>query len=312
MLGSRVNIDRASVESDLERMDVVVPVKNTKDNWEECLDSFYREIPINRLLIGDGGSTDNTIGTAKKYPRVKVFDQSRFKSLSFRIKQLIDEVETEWFVYLHSDVSLPRHWYEEMCKYREKWDWFECKRVLVYHFEREVKGSFESPRAYSGSQMGRKEAFKNIKHLEDDYGYRMEDLLFQELVENGGFKYGKVPTTFHYHHVVRPSDETSTHAVKFRIKEETTKEWKIDVAKDMVGGFIKYMSPEKKDNVETVNANVRKLRMWNAWDQEEWEKLIQQANPAWTGKIESTLKSFTINTYIRIKRALGKEQIEWM
>ena len=61
MLESYVNIDRAVVEPDLDRVDVIVPVKNTRGNWKACLDSFYREIPINQLLIGDGGCTDDTI-----------------------------------------------------------------------------------------------------------------------------------------------------------------------------------------------------------------------------------------------------------
>jgi len=33
-------------------VDVIIPVKNTGPCWRESLDSFYREIPINRLLIG--------------------------------------------------------------------------------------------------------------------------------------------------------------------------------------------------------------------------------------------------------------------
>lgn len=312
MLGSHTNIDRAISEPNLARVDVIVPLKNTKDNWEACLDSFFREIPIKQLLIGDGGSTDNTIEIVKKYPRIRVFDQSKFKSLGFRIKKLIDEVQTEWFVYLHSDVSLPAGWYDEMCKYQKEWDWFECKRVLVYHFEREMKEAFQVHRAYSGSQMGRKEAFKNIKNLEDDYGYRLEDLLFQEMIESAGYKYGKAPSTFHYHHVARTTETASGFGMKFSIKEEMPAEWRIDVAKDMVGGFIKYMSPEKRENVATLNANVRKLRQWNAWNDGEWNRLIQKSNPAWAGKIESSLKSFTINTYTRIKRILRQNQVEWI
>jgi hypothetical protein len=100
--------------------------------------------------------------------------------------------------------------------------------------------------------------------------------------------------------------------MKFSIKEEMPAEWRIDVAKDMVGGFIKYMSPEKRENVATLNANVRKLRQWNAWNDGEWNRLIQKSNPAWAGKIESSLKSFTINTYTRIKRILRQNQVEWI
>ena len=53
MVGSYLNTDRAMVEPGLERVDVIVPVKNTSDNWKACLNSFYREIPINRLLVSE-------------------------------------------------------------------------------------------------------------------------------------------------------------------------------------------------------------------------------------------------------------------
>ena len=318
MLGSYVNIDRSMVEPNLDRVDVIIPVKNTKDNWENCLDSFYREIPINRLLIGDGGCTDNTIEIVRKYPRVRVLDQSKFKTLGYRIKCLIKEVETEWFVYLHSDVSLPTGWYDEMCKYRKQWDWFECRRVAVYHFEEELKDQFESHRAYSGSQMGRREAFTNIiKDIEDDYVYRMEDLLLQERIEDAGYKYGKVPTIFHYHHARKVRGEYEPQ-LRFRVSRSSTKDWEIYVAEGMIKGIIKYMSPEKRANVVTVNKNVEKLMNLGVWNREEWKKWVRQVNLSWEEKIHFK-PSFKFKLKLLIKRVhlggfvnflLGRKVIE--
>ena len=67
-------VDR-KIEKKESGIDVIIPLINTNELFERNLYSFYREIPINNLLIGNGGCTDSSIEIAKKFPRVKVFDQ---------------------------------------------------------------------------------------------------------------------------------------------------------------------------------------------------------------------------------------------
>lgn len=282
-------IDKAVEEPHLERVDVIIPVKNTKDNWEDCLKSFYRNVPINRLLISDGGCTDNTIDVVNQYPRVTVLDHRNTKSLGYSLKLLIKEVNTGWFVYFHSDVSIPSNWYSEMCGYKDKWDWFECKRIGVYHFEEELEQEFEAERAYSGSQMGKKEAFKYIDDIEDDYIYRMEDLLFRERIEKAGYKYGKVPSTFHYHHFRKLKHELEPN-FKFITYREYDKDWEKYVADGMLRGVIKYMSPNEPENVEIVVKNIVKLKSFGEFHKNEWVEWVQKTNPEWIGVLDSKLK----------------------
>jgi len=73
-------VDRFGSKKEEEAVDVIVPLLNTNELWERNLYSFYREIPINRSLIGDGGCTDDSIEIVKKFPRVIVIDQSKYKS----------------------------------------------------------------------------------------------------------------------------------------------------------------------------------------------------------------------------------------
>jgi len=194
------------------KVDVIIPVKNTGPYWRECLESVHREIPVNRLLIGDGGCTDFTIQIAKEYPNVTVLDHSTFKTLGYSIRRLIEAVETEWFVYLHSDVLLPPGWFEEMSKCSRRYDWFECERRAIFPpdigqelreiLTRELVAQHGVKRAYSGSQMGKTKVLKEVvSTIEDDYIERTEDILIQQRVEMLGYRYGKVPSTYHLHYL---------------------------------------------------------------------------------------------------------------
>ncbi len=194
-------MDRLSADPGLG-VDVIIPVLHTNELWRANLLSIYREIPVNRLLLGDGGCIDDTIEIARKFPRVEVFDHRSFKSLGFSIRRLIEEVQTEWFIYLHSDVYLPEGWFNDMAAARNKYDWFESGQNVTVMVEY-VPPTLEVERAYSGSQMGRKAAFKDVlPKIDDDYLYRNEDIIFANLIKDAGFRYGKVAETSHDHQVM--------------------------------------------------------------------------------------------------------------
>jgi len=151
-------------------VDVIVPIRKVDSSTEDFISNWKAHLPIHCLILGE----------------------EKHRSLAFYIQRLIDQVETEWFVYLHSDVKLTYGWFEEMRKFQGLYDWFESKSTLVYPDGHRVvmDTQYSLHRAYSGAQMGRTECFRNLRRLEDDYGYRCEDLIFQEWIEEAGFKYG--------------------------------------------------------------------------------------------------------------------------
>ena len=118
-------VDRYLSESD-HAMDVIIPIIHANELWKSNLMSFYREIPIHKLLIGDGGCIDDSMSIAKGFPRVQIFDHSSFKSLGYSIRKLIEAVETEWFAYIHADAYLPAGWFDAMQKHQQDYDWFGC------------------------------------------------------------------------------------------------------------------------------------------------------------------------------------------
>jgi len=264
-----------------EPIDVIIPLINTNPLFEKNLHSFYREIPINRLIIGNGGCTDNSIEIVKKFPRVKVIDQTKYRSQGYCIAELISHVETEWFIYLHADVYLPENWYENMKQHQKDYDWFECDRKMVVLIEHTNPNLKLSKRALSGSQMGRKKAFENIiPIIEDDFLQRNEDMIFHELVIKEGFKYGRVFDTFHYHQIMNKKGEKEPRIEKVSVQKSLDKEWEIKIYNMQVKGIIKYLQP-KPYLLNNINTSLNILQKHNALDIEDFKKWVYNTNKSW-------------------------------
>ncbi|MFX1443667.1 MAG: methyltransferase domain-containing protein [Promethearchaeota archaeon] len=271
--------DRKTSTSE-EGVDVIIPLMNTNILFERSLISFYREIPINRLIIGDAGITDDSLDILKKFPRVKIVEQSKYISLGYCITELISLVETKWFIYLHSDVYLPENWYDNMKKYQNQYDWFECDstNVVLIEFKRNLE---KIKRAYSGSQMGRTKAFKNIiSNIDDDFLYRNEDIIFQELILKEGFKYGRVFDTFHFHQIMNKKGKVEPKYKNVIIERELDEKWEKKTYNMQARGIIKYLLP-KPYLIDSVNKALRVLQKHDALNIREFKQWVLKTNKAW-------------------------------
>jgi glycosyltransferase involved in cell wall biosynthesis len=114
-------------ENQKDAITVIIPTVHTNELWRANLLSIYREVPVKQLLIGDGGCIDDTIEIVKEFPRVVIHDHRNYKSLGFSIRKLIEAVETDWFIYLHSDVYLPEGWFDKMISHKGQYDWYGCR-----------------------------------------------------------------------------------------------------------------------------------------------------------------------------------------
>lgn len=273
-------IDR-KIKNNEEGVDVIIPLINTNPLFEKNLNSFYKEVPIERLIIGDGGCTDNTIEIAKKFPRVEIIDQSHYNSQGICIAELISKVKTKWFIYFHADVYLPPGWYDSMIKFQSNYDFFECNRkytILLEYFHKDLE---KVERALSGSQMGRTEAFKDIWPLiEDGYLQRNEDLIFKDLIIQKGFKYGRIFDTFHYHQVMNRRGELEPNFTRVKLEKEVNKDWEIKIHTIQIRGLIKYCSPQLLF-VNNVNMSLQRLIKYDAINIPEFKKWVKKTNVEW-------------------------------
>ncbi|MHA1979218.1 MAG: glycosyltransferase [Candidatus Hodarchaeales archaeon] len=278
-------------ENDKERaVDVIIPVLNTNPLFEKSLINFYKRIPINRLIIGDGGCKDNSIEIIQKFPRTIILNQHDMKSLGYRIRKLIETCETEFFIYLHADVFLPENWFDTMYSYRLKHSFFESGRkyvsVIVWGGE-----EITSERAYSGSQFGKTKVLQEkLSVIDDDYLYRNEDIIISELIDKEN--YSRHHETFHYHQILsKQGAEEPSINVTPTITRSSDPEWEKWVFEWQWKGIVKYCDP-KPYLVENVKASMnvlRELKVFNSLEAKEW---VQKTNPKWIPYIKKNKLRF--------------------
>ncbi len=280
-------------------IDVIIPVIHTNELWEANLFSFYREIPIHTLLIGDGGCIDDSIAIAQRFPRVQVLDHRKYISLGYSIRKLIETVETDWFIYVHSDAYLPKGWFDAMHKHQVDYDWFGCpmRHTILVEYEGDYRN-----RPWAGSQMGRKQAFENnLKRIDDDYVYRQEDFVFADIVHKAGFKEGKVTDTFHYHQTMRKPTPWSRKVKWVEIDVEMSREEEVRTWTMHAKGIIKYFQPSSPWSIEIVTDSVYELYKLGELDWKEFKKWVKETNPEWLPYIrKGLLKMWLFNSLKRI------------
>jgi hypothetical protein len=259
-------------------IDVLIPVMHTNDLWRKNLLSIYREIPVHRLLLGDGGCIDKTLEIAREFPRVHTYDHRDYVSLGYSIRKLIEMVETEWFVYLHSDVYLPPGWFDVMRTYQGQYDWCECLQHVTVMLDYPVKNP--GSRAYSGSQMGRKKAFETVlPKIDDDFLYRNEDIILAELVKATGGRYGRVLETFYYHQQMpRKSLWERNVRVSFEVAPSPAEETRESLMQ--AKGLVKYLKPTP-DLAYQVGLHVRRLIQLGVVTWPDFKKWAEEVNPEW-------------------------------
>lgn len=281
-------------------VDVIIPVIHTNELWQANLFSFYREIPIHALLIGDGGCIDDSIEIAQTFPRVQVLDHSGYKSLGYSIRKLIESVETDWFIYIHSDAYVPPGWFDAMQKHQAEYDWFGCPMrhtVMV-----EYSGEY-GERPWAGSQMGRKRVFEaGLRRIDDDYVYRQEDFVFSDIVKRGGGKEGRVTNTFHYHQTMRKPTPWSRKVRSVQIDVEMSREEEARACMMQGKGIVKYLQPDGHWVINDAVASVHHLLEMGELDWKEFEQWVRKTNPVWLPYLRKGL--FTMRLKDRLRSLL--------
>lgn len=279
-------VDRFALDPS-DAIDVIIPVIHTNELWKANLISIFREVPVRRLLISDGGCKDDSIDIANKFPRVAVLDHRDHISLGFCLRKLIEAVETEWFAYLHSDVYLPPGWFDAMIAHQSRYDWFGCPQhvtALVEFSNVDTLGGV--PRPHAGSQMGRKAAFaEGLKVIDDDYVYRQEDLVLRDLVVRNGYASGDVDDMFHFHQVMHKDSPWARKITSVRIEVEWSREEQIRAATMQIKGIVKYLKPSTALAIE-VEAQLCKLIALGGMTQSAFRQWVADTRPEWNGWIK--------------------------
>ncbi len=107
----------------METVDVVLLTMNSERKLLQCLDSVYKNVPVNQLIVVDGGSTDKTLQILNQFNakngNVKILTDIGGTRATARQKG-IENVDAEWFIFVDSDVVLCKGWYEKAIRHIKK------------------------------------------------------------------------------------------------------------------------------------------------------------------------------------------------
>ena len=285
-------------------VDVVMLTLDADNFLRRCLCSLYREVPVKRLLVCDGGSKDDTKAIFHGFPRVQFFCRPDIRTMGKAYEFLFSKVETEWCVIIDSDLELSEGWFDKMCLKRQELDVMECEgRTLVYHFARDYPlAKLDSTRPSDSCYLARTKALSKFQ-CDDDYVWRMTDFYFRQQVEKTGFKYGKVPVR-RFHHETERAPYRSDEEKLYQKMVCPEPQWividqnKLDVIMvKYAKGIVKYLDPEfplvKADDAfdEVI------LRLDRSW--------VAENGSAWLPRYDKATSRFT-RAKRKLRRLAGK------
>ncbi len=119
VMSSCYNVDN---ECEFTKVDVVLITMNSERMLEKCLNSVYSNVPVNKLIVVDGGSTDQTLQILQDfntiYHNIQIIPDKGNRATARQ--KGIENVTAEWFIFVDSDVVLCKDWYKKAVQYQDK------------------------------------------------------------------------------------------------------------------------------------------------------------------------------------------------
>ncbi len=201
------------------KADVVMLTKNSmKPSLPETLASVYANVPVNRLIVVDGGSKDGTVECVLKQNNAVLVDDSRGTRATARQKG-VEEVETEFFAFIDSDVVLQKDWYAAATR------WFAKDVGGVATFPVQTGDEADTQRAIAKlyglgrvNDLARRKRFDTaaavirtrcVSGLEIPAKLQAgEDEYIGRFIQNRGFRAFVVPSPVVYHQRTEPQTDS--------------------------------------------------------------------------------------------------------
>lgn len=178
------------------KVDVAVLTKNSAQTIERCLNSVYKNVPVNRVIVVDGYSTDNTMEILRRFQEehgniILIRDEGTRGDARQRA---IEEVDTEWFMFVDSDAILCDKWFDKAKKFMKKdvgavwgieiWPVIKNPRLLRL-FKRITMRNFQT-RGGTHDLLTRHEAVEDIQIPRNLHAF--EDAYIKEWITKKGYK----------------------------------------------------------------------------------------------------------------------------
>ncbi len=168
------------------RVDIIIRTRNSSEFLKQCLDSIFAEIPVRKVIIIDGGSTDETIKIASQYQEVEIYVKPEL-NLGQATQFGFNVAKADWVAVIDSDIVLKRGWFKEMSKYMDKADAVEGCRIEYLRLKR--KQNLTTVRyGVFGQTLLRRSHLQDL-HLDQPHG---EDAATKYYFDSNGLKWLKV------------------------------------------------------------------------------------------------------------------------
>ena len=95
-------------------VDASIATKNSAKTIARCINAIYENIPVSRLIIVDGGSTDDTVAIARALGAHVILNKGLLGSVRYSQAQ---EASGEWIAIIDSDVYVYPSWWAEVSQY---------------------------------------------------------------------------------------------------------------------------------------------------------------------------------------------------
>jgi glycosyltransferase involved in cell wall biosynthesis len=197
--------------TDIGKVDVVVLTKNSEEQLERCLNAVYKNVPVNRLIVVDGYSADRTLDIVRKFKKkhrnVVLIQDSGWRGKARQIG--IENVQTEWFMFVDSDAELCDGWFEKAKRFIAKdvgavwgievWSVITNPRLLRLFLQ--ITMSIFQTRGGTHDLLVRSEVVKDLQIPVNLHSF--EDAYIKEWITKKGYRVVATYNPYCIHH--RPS-----------------------------------------------------------------------------------------------------------
>lgn len=294
----------------IKEVDVMAPVHFIDGTYfGSNVKSWLSELPTRRILVGCNNPNEKEYEGIKdflsQYDKIEFIDQRGIKTLGMQIADLMKRMETKWFCYVHADAFLTRHSFLVLEAEINTKDENDDRPVGIIESERvsynytDLKQypdvyphNYYRNRSFSGYQLFRKEAIENIlEKIEDDYIYRNEDIIFQNICENNGFRYVK-SFGMHVHTSSNVNQRWTPQGIELPYHEARK------VTFDMqIKGIVKYCIPDEITKIAWRDGFGQCIRENNADLFGFIEDFVRKESPEWEVAIKEIIMDLIAGFY---------------
>ncbi|MEM3666224.1 MAG: glycosyltransferase family A protein [Candidatus Bathyarchaeia archaeon] len=180
----------------MELVDVVLLTKNSERTLEKCLTSIYLNVPVRKLIVVDGHSNDGTLDILRafneRYKNIVIIQD--YGTRSTARQKGIGKVETEWFMFVDSDVELCGNWFKKAKNYIGDdvgaiWGievWSDIQNPMTLKWFLLITRKIFEIRGGTHDTLIRRDAIKNIKIPSSLHVF--EDAYISQWIKSKGYR----------------------------------------------------------------------------------------------------------------------------